>query len=66
METHSYQFEIDRCNSETQLKNGRKACHDEKVINSWVDDIDVEVWSLQKVIDFDAYGDDPTYITNDL
>ena len=46
METHSYQFEIDRCNSETQLKNGRKACHDEKVINSWIDDIDVEVWSL--------------------
>jgi hypothetical protein len=66
METHSYQFEIDRCNPKIQTKNGRANCHEEKKIDEWVGDIDVEIWTLNKVIDFDAYGDDPTYIVNDL
>ena len=43
---------------------GREDCHNKTVINEWIKDINVEIWTMQKVIDFEKYGSDPTYFTN--
>ena len=43
---------------------GRSHCHSWGTINNWINDIEVELWNMQKVIDFSDYGEDPTYWTN--
>ena len=63
MVTHSYQFNIDRC---TEDKTKSKKCHDETQINNWMEDVNVEIWTMQKSIDFTKYTADPTYWTNKL
>ena len=45
---------------------GREKCHKKTDIDKWIKDLDVEVWIMQKTIDFAAYGPDPTYLTNRL
>ena len=66
IETHSYQFQIDKCNQDLQTKMGRPKCHSDYKINTWIKDVNVQSWSLNKVIDFDYYGDDPTYWVNEM
>ena len=47
--TESYQFNINRCMKKT--KKGED-CHSIENINEWITDVNVEVWNMQKVIDF--------------
>jgi hypothetical protein len=54
---HSYQFTINRC-------VGKSTCHKKETVDAWLTDVDVEMWAMQKVVDFKKYGLDPTYWTN--
>jgi hypothetical protein len=45
---------------------GRPDCHDKTTIDKWISDLDVQVWNMNKVINFGAYGPDPTYYVNKL
>ena len=39
-------------------------CHPKHVVDNWLKDVDVQVWQVEKVIDFSMYGPNPTYPTN--
>jgi hypothetical protein len=41
MVTHSYQFQIDRCNNTIQHQMGRQACHSNHLIDNWIKDVDI-------------------------
>ena len=43
---------------------GREKCHKKEIIDAWIKDVNVEIWTQQEVIDFGAYGNNPTYLTN--
>ena len=45
---------------------GREKCYSKHIINEWIKDVEVNVWSNQKSIDMEAYGSDPTYENNFL
>ena len=57
--THSYQFQINKCHE-------RKYCKSENEINEWIEDVDVEVWVMQRRLDHHLYGPEPDYIVNEL
>jgi hypothetical protein len=59
---YSYQFNINRC----VPVPGLKTCADKTTIDKWIADVDVSMWAMYKVIDFDKYGEDPTYWTNTM
>jgi len=39
-------------------------CYTPEEINEWMGDVEVDMWNMQKVIDFEKYGLNPTYWTN--
>ena len=43
---------------------GRPGCHQRSTIDYWIEDVEIELWNMQKVIDFEKYTHDPTYWTN--
>ena len=54
-------FKINRCNDTLQKELGREKCHPKPIIDEWIKDINVEIWSNEKNIDMTKYGPDPTY-----
>ena len=44
----------------------RPKCHSEHIINEWIEDVDVQVWSTSKKIDSEKYGQNPDYFVNSL
>jgi hypothetical protein len=43
---------------------GRDKCHSKPIIDKWIEDVHVDVWSNHKTLDMEKYGSDPTYENN--
>ena len=44
----------------------RPKCHSESIINEWIQDVDVQVWTQSKKIDSQKYGQNPDYLVNSM
>ena len=63
MVSQNFQLEISYCNSTERKEKNLTDCFEKTVIDKYVKDIQIDLWTVQHNIDYDRYNTEPVFIS---